>query len=262
MAGYVSPDGDYWTHAGTTSYDGTHFYEEVQFTDPFGNTSKVCYDAERLFVIEEHTSANAAFDNVTKATIDYRVLQPSLITDPNGNQTAAAFNELGMPVALAVMGQPGAGQGDTLADPTTKIEYDLLAWEASSSPAYIHVCARQQHGAANPGWFETVSYWTARATRFSRKPKPSLIPAVMRAGSEQAGRFSTIREIQSRSTSRISPVIQAMTTRILWSPPVTQTSSAMTRSRASFGWTIPTARSKRQSSMPGRNQSRMPMTTF
>ena len=34
----------------------------------------------------------------------------------------------------------------------------MLAWEASSSPAYIHVCARQQHGAANPGWFETVSY--------------------------------------------------------------------------------------------------------
>jgi RHS repeat-associated protein len=157
-AGYVSPDGDYWTHAGVTTYDAAHFYQATTYTDPFGNVASVVYDAERLFVVEEHTSATPQYDNVTTVAPDYRVLQPALLTDPNGNQTAVAFDPLGMVVAIAVMGTSGSGEGDTLADPTRRIEYDLLAWEISQSPAYMHVSSREQHGAANPGWFETYSY--------------------------------------------------------------------------------------------------------
>ncbi len=158
-AGYVSPDGNLWTHAGTTTYDAAHFFQAITFTNPFGNVSSVVYDAERLFVIEEHTSATAAFDNVTTVTVDYRVLLPAMLTDPNGNRTALAFDPLGMVVATAVMGRVGANEGDTLADPTTKIEYDLLAWEAATpSPAYVHTYARMQHGPSNSGWFETYSY--------------------------------------------------------------------------------------------------------
>jgi RHS repeat-associated protein len=157
--GYVSPDGDYWIHAGTTTYDATSFYHASSFTDPFGNTASVVYDALRLAIIEEHTSANAAFDNVTTATLDYRVLAPSMVTDPNGNRSAAAFDELGRVTAIALMGRPNAGEGDTLADPTTKIVYDQLAWEAATpSPTYVHTYARLQHGASNTGWFETYSY--------------------------------------------------------------------------------------------------------
>ena len=37
---------------------------------------------------------------------DYRVLQPRLITDPNGNRTEVAFDALGMVVGTAVMGKP------------------------------------------------------------------------------------------------------------------------------------------------------------
>ncbi len=157
-AGYVSPDGDFWTQAGTTTYDGANFYQAINFTDPFGNVASVAYDALRLFVVEQHTSANAAFDNVTSVAIDYRVLAPSLLTDPNGNQTAVAFDPLGMLTASAVMGTAGSGDGDTLADPTTRYEFDLLAWETGQSPIWLHTLAREQHGAANPGWFETYSY--------------------------------------------------------------------------------------------------------
>ena len=82
-----------------------------------------------------------------------------LVTDPNGNQSAVAFDPLGMVVAIAVMGVAGSNEGDTLADPTTRIEYNLLAWEAAApSPAYVHTSARLQHGPTNPGWFETYSY--------------------------------------------------------------------------------------------------------
>ena len=158
--GYLSPDGDFWIHAGTTGYDATRFYLATSFTDPFGNTSSVVYDPLQLAVAEEHTSADAAFDNVTTATTDYRVLAPAMVTDPNGNQSAAAFDELGRVIALALMGRPGADEGDTLADPTLKIEYDQLAWEAATpSPVSVHSYARLQHGAANPGWFETYTYF-------------------------------------------------------------------------------------------------------
>jgi gamma-glutamyl:cysteine ligase YbdK (ATP-grasp superfamily) len=44
------------------------------------------------------------------------VLQPRLVTDPNGNRTEAAFDTLGMVVGTAVMGKPlpATTEGDTL----------------------------------------------------------------------------------------------------------------------------------------------------
>lgn len=157
--GYVSPDGDYWTHAGTTAYDAASFYQPTSFTDPFGNVASAVYDSLRIAIVEEHSSANASFDNVTTATTDYRVLAPSMVTDPNGNRSAAAYDELGRVTAVALMGRLGANEGDTLADPTTKIEYHQLAWEAATpSPVYVLTSARLQHGASNPGWFETYTY--------------------------------------------------------------------------------------------------------
>ena len=80
------------------------------------------------------------------------------MTDPNGNQTALGFDPLGMVVATAVMGKPGANEGDTLADPTTRLVYDVLAWQNGQGPAYAHTFAREQHGAANTRWLESYSY--------------------------------------------------------------------------------------------------------
>jgi RHS repeat-associated protein len=157
--GYVSPDGDYWTHAGTTAYDAASFYQATSFTDPFGNTASVVFEPLKILIVEEHTSQAAAFDSVTTASIDYRVLAPSMVTDPNGNRRAAAYDEFGRVTAVALMGRAGANEGDTLADPTTKIEYHQLAWEAATpSPVFVHIYARLQHGPGTPGWFETYTY--------------------------------------------------------------------------------------------------------
>ena len=48
--------------------------------------------------------------------LDYRVLQPSLVTDPNGNRSEVAFDALGMVVGTAVMGKVGEHRGDLLDD--------------------------------------------------------------------------------------------------------------------------------------------------
>ena len=54
---------------------------------------------------------------VVTARNDYRVLQPSLLTDPNRNRTEVAFDTLGMVVGTAVMGKalPAPVKGDSLA---------------------------------------------------------------------------------------------------------------------------------------------------
>src|SRR5688572_17300073 len=58
------------------------------------------------------------------------------------------------------MGKSGAGEGDTLADPTTHMEYDLFNWMNNGKPGFVHVFAREQHGAANPRWQESYVYST------------------------------------------------------------------------------------------------------
>jgi hypothetical protein len=54
--------------------------------------------------------------NVISATNDYRVLQPSAVTHPNGNRRLVAFDTLGLVVGTAVMGEDAAGHpvGDCL----------------------------------------------------------------------------------------------------------------------------------------------------
>ena len=111
------------------------------------------YDAHDLLIGESRD----ALGNIVATRNDYRVLQPSLLTDPNGNRSAVAFDTLGMVVGTAVMGKalPAPVEGDSLdgfeadlteavvlehladplADPhailrraTTRLVYDLFAY--------------------------------------------------------------------------------------------------------------------------------------
>jgi hypothetical protein len=52
--------------------------------------------------------------NTVTATNDYRVLQPSRATDPNGNRVAVSFDVLGMVAGTAVMGKTSEALGDSL----------------------------------------------------------------------------------------------------------------------------------------------------
>ena len=106
------------------------------------------------------------------------MLQPALTTDPNNNRSAVAFDELGMVVATAVMGKTNAGEGDTLADPTTKLEYDLFNWINNGRPNFVHTFAREQHGPSNPRWQESYSYSDGSGREVLKKvqAEPGLAP--------------------------------------------------------------------------------------
>lgn len=158
-AKYVYSEGDehWWTQPGDVIYPPNakdKFYTPIGSRDVFGNESFVEYD-QYIFLVTKTTDAilNSAF-----AKNDYRTLSPVLLTDPNMNRAAVETDELGLVIKSAVMGKDGAGEGDTLADPTARMEYDLFNWQNNKKPNYVHTFAREQHGPANPRWQESYVY--------------------------------------------------------------------------------------------------------
>ncbi|MET0240411.1 MAG: SpvB/TcaC N-terminal domain-containing protein, partial [Sphingobium sp.] len=160
-AGYVHFNGDanWWIPSATTVYPpdtATRFYMPTGSRDPFGIESEVTYDADDLMV--EQVAVKQSPWNVVRAVNDYRIMGPVMTIDPNGNRSAVLHDALGMVVATAIMGKDGAGEGDTLADPTFRCEHELFNWVDSRSPVRTRNFAREEHGGAAPRWQESLSY--------------------------------------------------------------------------------------------------------
>lgn len=149
-----------------------HFFLPHRFRDPFGAITTVGYDHYDLAVLETED----ALHNKVTALNDYRVLQPALMTDPNGNRSQVVFDALGMVVGTAVIGKNGEGDSLTgfvadldevtvlahlqtpLANPhallqqaTTRLVYDLFAYVRSQTaqqppqPAVVYTLVRETH---------------------------------------------------------------------------------------------------------------------
>jgi RHS repeat-associated protein len=162
------------------AYAREHFFLPHRYRDPFHADDRstetfVTYDPHDLLVRETRD----ALGNLTNADHNYRVLQPERVTDPNRNRVEAAFDALGMVVGTAVMGkalqvpvegdsldrfEPDLTQeavlahlGDPRADPeellgqaTTRLVYDLFAYERTKErldpqPAVVYSIARETH---------------------------------------------------------------------------------------------------------------------
>ncbi len=125
---FYSPDAD--NDASTErAYARQHFFLPHRYRDPFhtnavSTESFVTYDTYDLLMLETRDPLgnrvtvgerlpNGAH-NPIKPGNDYRVLQPSLITDPNGNRTEVAFDALGMVAGTAVMGKATETLGDMM----------------------------------------------------------------------------------------------------------------------------------------------------
>lgn len=159
--GYVhfAGDANWWLPSGTAIYPANPrdtFYLPIGTKDPFGLETVATFD-QHVLLIEKVEVKQAAW-NVVTATNDYRVLGPVLMADPNGNRSAVEHDELGMVVKTAVMGKTGSADGDTLSDPTTRMEYELFNWKNNRKPNFVHTFAREQHGAANQRWQESYAY--------------------------------------------------------------------------------------------------------
>lgn len=107
-----------------------HFFMANRYRDPFGSTTTVRYDVPYDLLVLE--TEDALHNRVTTGERDdagqitnrndYRVLQPRLMTDPNGNRSEVAYDTLGMVVGRAVMGKPDEGKGDSMNDFSEDLE--------------------------------------------------------------------------------------------------------------------------------------------
>lgn len=114
---FFSPDPDA-TAAEELTHARDHFFLPQRFRDPFHSPTAstenfVEYDDHDLLVRQSRD----ALDNATTVlNHDYRVLQPAVIADPNGNRSAVAFDVTGFAVGAATMGKetPAPIEGDSL----------------------------------------------------------------------------------------------------------------------------------------------------
>ncbi|MEW6731026.1 MAG: SpvB/TcaC N-terminal domain-containing protein [Acidobacteriota bacterium] len=154
-----------------------HFFLPRRFRNPFGEEATISYDNYDLLI----TDSLDALGNRMQAVNDYRVLQPCMMIDPNGNRSEVAFDSLGMVVGTAVMGksEPAKSQGDSLvgftidldestilahlenpfANPhdilqraSSRLIYDLFTYQRTQNdlqpqPATVYTLVRETHDA-------------------------------------------------------------------------------------------------------------------
>jgi RHS repeat-associated protein len=190
--GYVDLDGNgnWWIPSGQVFYwqniaddpvqeldfARKHFFLPHRFCDPFGKNTVVAYDSSETDPQRNYnillTETCDPFDNTVLAQNNYRVLQPELVTDPNGAVSEALFDALGLVVAIAVhKGDIGdslqnvqadlspeqvddffadpRGQGvSRLGTATTCIVYDVDRYYLTGNPdkpSYAATVARETH---------------------------------------------------------------------------------------------------------------------
>ncbi|MBN2386310.1 MAG: hypothetical protein JXB85_04765 [Anaerolineales bacterium] len=186
---FVHSEGDanWWIPSGKPLFSADavdHFYLPTQYADPFGNKTSIKFDAYDLLLLETEDALQNkttvgerdAQGNITPGN-DYRLLQPTMVTDPNGNRSAVTFDAVGMVVGTAVMGKAAETRGDSLTsfktdldqatvlshlqDPlinpedilegaATRLVYDLFAYQRTQGdpepqPAVVYTLARETH---------------------------------------------------------------------------------------------------------------------
>jgi len=157
--------------------------------DALGYQTTIAYDEYALLA----SKITDAVGLTRTARHDYRLLKPTLLTDPNGNHTAIAYTPLGLPKSIAIMGKQDEQVGDLPDHPGTVFSYGLTAYDDSPSerrePLWVHTSTRID------------SPWTllrGEAEKFGRSLTPEEIAALL--SSDEPGR-SPERFVQRREHS-------------------------------------------------------------
>lgn len=154
-------DGNWWLAGGRHVYASDavdHFCLPVGVLDSFAKQTAITYDSYDLLL----ASVTDSLGNTVSAQNDYRTLSPVQMTDPNGNRTAVETDALGIVIKTAVMGKVGANEGDTLSDPTSRMEYGFATFNATTGhviqPSWVRSYSRETHANPNTRWLQKVEY--------------------------------------------------------------------------------------------------------
>jgi RHS repeat-associated protein len=199
-----------------------HCFVTRRHRDPFGNDTLINFDPYDLLVVE---TLDPVGNRITVEDYNYRVLQPSLLTDANRNRTRVAFDALGMVVGTAVMGKamPNPVEGDSLDGFDVEVD-EVRLEEFMTAPRYSSI---------NPGESEpaqivrdllgsATSRFLYDLDRFRRLGKPSLSATIVRethVSDLEQGRESRLqislsysdgfaREIQRKIPAEPGPLVE------------------------------------------------------
>jgi RHS repeat-associated protein len=116
--------------------------------DPLGRDTTIEYDEPNRPYRLLPTKVTDPVGLTTEASYDYRVLQPRMVTDTNGNQAEVRFTPLGLLKETWVKGNPGKTEGDRTR-PSVRMEYGFLAFENSlpenRQPIFVRSLAQIHH---------------------------------------------------------------------------------------------------------------------
>jgi RHS repeat-associated protein len=115
----------YWIPSGIAGFTddaADHFYLPERYTDTFGNTTTLEYNAP--YYLFPRNTTDPVGNRTEILRFNYRVLAAEEIRDPNLNCSEVAFDVLGMPAAMVVKGK--GDEGDSLRDVLLDIEGDRL----------------------------------------------------------------------------------------------------------------------------------------
>jgi RHS repeat-associated protein len=111
--------------------------------NPTAHRSLRLYDQYQLLPIEVTDAAGLTL----RAHYDYRVLQPDMVTDPNGNVSRFVYTPLGFLRSQFIRGKTSA-EGDQVR-PSLSIDYDFLAYVASPTenrqPIFVRTIRQIHH---------------------------------------------------------------------------------------------------------------------
>jgi len=169
-AGYLLDDGLWWCPSDAIGYAAVSFFQPSRFTDPFGAVSRVDYDVLQL----APAVITNALSQQTIVAWDYRALQPSRITDVNGNATLARYDALGRLRDTAKTGKNG--EGDTVLAPTVHYDYALTDFRDAGTPNHSYVKQRLVHSAS--GFQESLVYADGFGRELQTKLKANPGPAL------------------------------------------------------------------------------------
>jgi RHS repeat-associated protein len=108
--------------------------------DPLGDETTIAYDMPYGLLATE-TSDPVGL--ITTAEYDYRVLQASYVTDPNGNRTRFVFTPLELMKETWVLGELQT-EGDRQR-PSVRLEYDFNAFARRKEPVFVRTIRHIHH---------------------------------------------------------------------------------------------------------------------
>jgi RHS repeat-associated protein len=118
----------------------------------FDSLSTIEYDAYNFFPVSSKQWLDVSTYLETIAEYDYRVMQPSKVTDINENSSVFDFSPLGLMRAAAIIGKgtegdykSGSGGFYDRYAPSVIMEYDFFAFMNSGDPVFVKSISRELH---------------------------------------------------------------------------------------------------------------------